>query len=121
MTSFSIRSSNVLPSSSKASSPGCQTTVVVSQVSAHNSLFVGGRYVLGVGSGRVCGVAFDRCGGVAEGLSDDGHGREFGEFVKGSESRGPGAEELAEARCEVSGVDVSSGRGSPEYLGGVGV
>lgn len=52
-------------------------------------------------------MAFDSGGGVAKGLGDDGHGCEFGEFVEGPESCGPRAEQLAEARCEVSGVDVT--------------
>lgn len=65
-------------------------------------------------------MAFDSGGGVAEGFGDDGHRCEFGELVEGTESRGPGAEQLAEARCEVSGVNVTPGLGSAEYPGGVG-
>jgi hypothetical protein len=55
--------------------------------------------VLGVSGGRVYGMAFDGGGGVAEGFGDDGHRCEFGELVEGTESCGPGAEQLTEARC----------------------
>jgi len=65
--------------------------------------------VLGVSGGRIGGVAFDGGRRVAQGFGDDGHGCEFGEFVEGSESRRPGAEQLAETGCEVSGVDVTAG------------
>jgi hypothetical protein len=44
-------------------------------------------------------MAFDSGGGVVEGFGDDGHRCEFGELVEGTESCGPGAEQLAEARC----------------------
>lgn len=54
-------------------------------------------------------MAFDGGGGVAEGFGDDGHGCEFGEFVECSQACGAGAEEFAEAGCEVSWVDVASG------------
>jgi hypothetical protein len=66
-------------------------------------------------------VAFDGGGGVADGFGDDGHGCEFGEFVESAESRGPRAEQFAEPRCEVSGVDVTPGRGSAEYPSCVGM
>lgn len=66
-------------------------------------------------------MTLDGSGGVAERFGDDGHGREFGEFVECSQSRGPGAEQLAEPRCEVPGVDVTSGRYSAEYPVGAGV
>lgn len=66
-------------------------------------------------------MAFDGGWGVSEGFGDDGHGCEFGEFVVGSESCGPCAEQLAEACCEVSWVDVSSGGGAAEYPLGIGV
>lgn len=68
----------------------------------------GCRDVLGVGGGRVGGVAFDGSGGVSEGFGDDGDGCQFREFVECSESCGAGAEQLAQPRCEVSGVDVMS-------------
>lgn len=54
-------------------------------------------------------MAFDGGGGVAQGLGDDGHGCEFGEFVQGAEAGGAGAEEIAELVSEAGGVDVAAG------------
>jgi hypothetical protein len=54
-------------------------------------------------------VAFDGGGGVSEGFGDDGDGRDFGEFVEGSEPGCSAAEGCTESFGEAGGSEVLSG------------
>ena len=61
--------------------------------------------VLGVGGCGVDAVFLDGAGGVAEGLSDDRDGPEFGELVEGAEPGRSSAEDVLEPGGDVAGVE----------------